>query len=489
MHDLIPLKVTQGIHASSYRTPHKVAVWHGDRSVTYKQLTNRMRRVSYAAFTDIHFQGNVALVAQNSIEFLEIFLGLADVGVPVVTINPKNTSREVIGSLVDSKTRVLFIDEKLYKDEYKQYVDVIITIGEEYESWLSKQQSLSKYPLVKESIFNIIYTSGTTGAPKGICISHRSRLLSFYTMAVDYGCMGTNDTILTLVSLSNGGGNTTTLSLLNSGGTVVLGTQVHPEYIMRMVEKYKVTCLMLVPVLIHMIVNTPSCSKYDSSSLKAVMGIAAPFNVDLKEKAVAFFGHKVWDLYASTECGPTTSLSPSLFKDNIASVGLPVSGSIVKIINDQGNECQPFEVGEIYAQTLTLFSGYLISGYLNRLDPSEFVTAEDLGYKDENGFLYILGRKNDMIISGGYNVYPEEVESILNTCPGVIESAVVGIPDDMWGEVVTAFIVGAPEIDPIMHCKNSLASYKIPRKIFYIDSIPRNDAGKILRKNLRKHYK
>lgn len=485
MYDLIPLKVTQGIHASSFRTPHKVAVWHGDRSVTYKQLTDRMRKVSYAAFTNIHFQGNVALVAQNSIEFLEIFLGLADVGVTVVTINPKSTSREVIGSLVDSKTRVLFIDEKLYKDEYKQYVDLIITIGEEYEGWLSKQQPLSKYPLVNDqSIFNIIYTSGTTGAPKGICISHRSRLLSFYTMAVDYSCMGTNDTILTLVSLSNGGGNTTTVSLLNSGGTVVLGTQVHPEYIMRMVEKYKVTCLMLVPVLIHMIVNTPSCNKYDSSSLKAVMGIAAPFNVELKEKAVAFFGHKVWDLYASTECGPTTSLSPSMFKNKISSVGLPMMGTTVKVINDSGDECQPHEVGEVYAQTLSLFSGYLNSGSVE-----EYVSAGDLGYKDEDGFLYILGRKNDLIISGGYNVYPEEVESILNTCPGIIESAVIGTPDDKWGEIVTAFIVGTPEIDPTMHCKNSLASYKIPRKIFYIDSIPRNAAGKILRKNLRIYYK
>ena len=485
MYDLISLKVTQGIHASSYRTPHKVAVWHGDRSVTYKQLTDRMRKVSYAAFTDMRFQGNVALIAQNSIEFLEIFLGLADVGVSVVTINPKNTSREVIGSLVDSKTRVLFIDEKLYKDEYKQYVDVVITIGKEYESWLSKQQSLSKYPLVKDqSIFNIICTSGTTGAPKGICISHRSRLLSFYTMAVDYGCMGTNDTILTLVSLSNGGGNTTTVSLLNSGGTVVLGTQVHPEYIMRMVEKYKVTCLMLVPVLIHMIVNTPSCSKYDSSSLKAVMCIAAPFNVDLKEKAVAFFGHKVWDLYASTECGPTTSLSPSMFKNKISSVGLPMMGTTVKVINESGDECQPHEVGEVYAQTLSLFSGYLNGGSVE-----EYVSAGDLGYRDEDGFLYILGRKNDMIITGGYNVYPEEVESVLNMCPGITESAVVGMADEKWGQVVTAFIVGQPTVDLDKHCRDNLASYKIPRDIRYIDSVPRSEAGKILRRELRKLYK
>lgn len=290
--------------------------------------------------------------------------------------------------------------------------------------------------------------------------------------------------MLCLASLSNGGGNGTTLAALNSGGTVILGTQVHPDYMMRMIEDYKITCAFIVPVLLHIILNTPSCNKFDRSSLRGIFSSAAPFNPDLKIKALEFFGNNIWDVFASTECGPTTALSPQMMRTHTASVGIPVSGSIVRVMNSNGNEASPYEVGEIYAQTLTMFSGYL-----NKDKPGEFVSAGDLGYKDPEGILYVVGRKNDMIITGGNNVYPEEVESIINKCPGVIESAVVGTPDDKWGEIVTAYVVGQPTVDIDQHCRDNLASYKIPRNIRYVDSIPRSEVGKILRKQLRNSYK
>ena len=486
MYDVVPFKVTNGIHASSSRTPHKVAIWYGDRSVSYKQLTNRMRQVSYAAFTDIRFQGNAAIVSTNSVEFLEVLLGLADVGVPVITINPKSTTREVLGYLQDSNTKVLFIEEKLYKEEYKQCCDLIITFGEEYESWINKHQMITQYPFVNDNtIFNIIYTSGTTGAPKGICMSHRSRLMSFFEMAIDYRQMNQNDVMLALASLSNGGGNGTALTILNNGGTIVLATQVHPDYMMRMIEKYKVTCAFIVPVLLHVILSTPSCRKYDRSSLKGLISSAAPFAPDLKLKALEFFGPIVYDVFASTECGPTTFQTPQEMVTHLNSVGRAVTGSTVKILNDKGGVAKPFEVGEIHAQTLTMFSGYLNK---DKSD-SQFISVGDLGYVDEDNYLYVVGRKNDMIITGGNNVYPEDVESVLNKCPGVIESAVVGTPDEKWGEIVTAFVVGGPTVDINQYCRDNLASYKIPRNIVYTDSIPKSDVGKILRKNLRNSYK
>lgn len=481
MNDLIPLRATHGIHSSSSRTPHKVAIRYGDRCVTYKELVDRMKRVSSGALA---FNGKVAIVAKNSIEYLEVLFGVSDVGIPVVTINPKNTQAEVIAALKDSDTKVLFIDESLLKDEYKNYVDTIITFGSQYDSWISGQQPIEQYnEFADDTIYNIVYTSGTTGAPKGICIPHRTRALLSITMALDYKTMGIDDTMLLLVSFFNGGGNGSLLTTLNNGGTVIIGTQMHPDYIMRMVETYSVTGLFLVPALTHMIVSTQSCHKYDRSSLKVIISIAAPFDTPLKKQALEFFNCDIWDLYGTTEHGPVTALKVGSNMP-IDSVGVPITFSTVKVVNDEGLECKPYEIGEVYGQTITMFRGYL-----NGKKAERFVAVGDLGYKDDDGYLFLVGRKNDLIISAGTNIYPEEVELILNKCPGVIESAVIGTPDDRWGEIVTVFIVGMPVVDPVIYCKENLASYKIPRKIFYIDSIPKNDVGKILRKNLRKHYK
>jgi acyl-CoA synthetase (AMP-forming)/AMP-acid ligase II len=290
--------------------------------------------------------------------------------------------------------------------------------------------------------------------------------------------------MLCISSLSNGGGNGSALATLNSGGTIILATQVHPDYIMRMIEQHKVTTMIAVPTVTSLIVNTPSCHKYDRSSLRSVISIAAPFVPELKLKALEFFGNIVYDVLGTTECGAITVQTPEQMKTHLSSVGQAVCGSIVKIIKEDGEVAEPYEVGEITSQTLSMFSGYLNKGGFD-----QFVSAGDLGYMDEDNYVYIVGRKNDMIITGGNNVYPEEVEAVLNSCPGVIESAVIGTPDDRWGEIVTAFVVGMPMADLYELCKNNLANYKIPRKLTFVDSIPKNEAGKILRKNLRNSYK
>ena len=484
------LKVTNGIHSSSSRTPDKVAVRHGDRFVTYKQLTDAMRRVSYAAFTDIRFQGNAAIIANNSIEFLEILLGLGDVGVPVITINPKSTPREIIAALTQCKVNVIFIDKKLYREEFKALAELVITIGEEYKSWLLEHNPLTMYPQISDdATFNIVYSSGTTGKPKGIIISHKSRTMSFIQMALDFGWSTVDEVMLCFASLSNGGGNASAIAILNNGGTIILATQVHPDYIMRMIETHKVTSMFTVPAVTDMIVTTPSCHKYDISSLRSIVSIAAPFPTLLKDKAVELFGNKIYDLYGTTEHGPVTVLRPNDFKRGIDSVGVPVTGCVVEIRREDGSIADVGEVGEIFASGQTGFSGYYMDTHTTRYDlitvDNEFVSAGDLGYIGQDGFLRIVGRKNDMIITGGNNVYPEEVEAVLNSCPGIIESAVIGTPDDRWGEIVTAFIVGMPMTDPYEYCKDNLASYKIPRKVSYVDSIPKNETGKILRRKLR----
>ncbi|MDC3266367.1 acyl--CoA ligase [bacterium] len=490
MNEIVSLKATHGLHSASKRQPDKTAVIFGARSVTYGELTSRMKRVSYAGFIDIRFQGNAAIVAQNSVEYLEVLLGLADVGVPVATINPKSTEREVLLALNDCSASVLFIDKKLYKESYSKVCKLVITFGEEYEEWISKHQEIKQYPFVPDSTtFAIVYSSGTTGAPKGIKHSHRSRTMISLTMAVDYDGMKSDDIMLALASLSNGGGCSTALACLTNGGTLVLGTQVHPDYMMRMIEQHRVTCAFIVPTLLHIIVNTQSCYQYDRSSLRCVFSSAAPFSANLKRKAIEFFGNIVYDVYASTECGPVSVLKPKNFQRAIHSVGQPVSGSTIEIRKEDGTIAGVGDVGEIYAKTLTLFNGYLTNSNSTNVNlkhvDNEFVSAGDLGYIGWDGYLYIVGRKSDMIITGGNNVYPEELESVINSCPGVIESAVVGMLHDRWGEVVVAFVVGTPTVDLFEYCRDNLASYKLPRKVNYVDSIPKSETGKILRRQLR----
>lgn len=446
-----------------------------------------MGRVSSAAIANPLFRGNVAIIANNSIEYVEALLGITDVGTTVATINPKSTPIEVTKILADCGARVLLIDPELYREEYGRLVDQVITFGDQYSRWRDSYQELplDKYPIFDDStIFSIVYTSGTTGSPKGLTHSHRKWMMLSLTMALDYNRMREGDITLTLASLSNGYGWGTSLVCLNSGGTVILGTQVHPDYIMRMIEQHKVTTMYTVPAVLNMIVNTRSVPKYNIGSLTGIISSSSFLPVDTKLKAIKLFGNIVYDQYASTECGPVAVAGPSLINKHPTAVGYPIYGSTIQIRRSDGHLAEPDEVGQIFAETLTMHSGLVNQG-----PPDRFISVGDLGYKDPSGLLYVVGRQDDMIITGGNKVHPEEVEAIINSCPGVVESAVVGIRDDIMGETVQAFIVGEPEIDIKQYCRQYLIQYKIPTQIQFLDSIPRTNTGKIVRGKLRNFYK
>lgn len=477
--DVTQSKATYGIHSSSYRTPHKVAVRYGDRSITYKQLVERIKLVTVAASINLEAYERAAIVSANSIEFIELLFGLVDAGITPVTLNPKNSSREIISSLQDSNTRVLFIEKSLYKEEYSLYIDIVIIFGDNFENWLQQYQGQVAKPK-DNPVYNIIYASGTTGNPRGICISHKTRIMTSLLMPMDHRCMQHDDVMLVFGSLSYGGGNVPVLATLFNGGTVILASMIHPDYILKTIEQYSVTCLYSLPSITYMLLNSDRIEKYDISSLKSFVSIAAPFNADLKQRALKAFGKIVYDVFASTECGPISTATPAMIETHPTSVGMPVTGCIVVIRKNDGSECQPMEVGEIFCNNLTIFSSYL-----NSPQPEGFVSVGDLGYKDQDGFIYLVGRKNDMINTSGYNVYPEEVETVINSCPGVIESAVIGLPNEKYGEVVTAYIVGQPTVDFNQYCKDNLAKYKIPKKVIKVESIPKTESGKILRKKLR----
>ncbi len=500
-----PVTITEGLRTSARRTPNKLAFTQEGREITHGQLIARINKVSNLGLgLGLQHGDRAALMSRNCIEYMEITCGLSEIGVAPAMINSGSIAAELAYVCNDSGARVLFVHADLVervRDAVPETVERIIVFDpgnsdSDYERLLAQAADTApQVPLEEWDVFSIPYTSGTTGKPKGVLLSHRSRVNHMlFAMAANYGCYTPEARPLANSPFHTGAGFINGLAGSFFGGTTHILEKYEPELMLRAVTERRITSMFMVPTHFHAMFNLGSgnLAKYDVSSLKAIHSNAAPLPQATKEIIVDYFGTNVlFESYGSTECGSVTSLRPEDQLRKIQCVGPPGPGVWLEIRDEKGAVQPPDQVGEVWVKNSWLFNGYwnmpeataeaLVEGWC---------TVGDLGRVDEEGFMYLVDRKKNMIISGGQNIFPREIEEVLHHHSTVAEAAVVGRRDDYWGEAVTAFVVlrpdqSATEDDLKTHCAEGLARYKLPKTFYFIDAMPKNAAGKILHRDLR----
>ncbi|MXW90371.1 MAG: AMP-binding protein [Rhodospirillaceae bacterium] len=495
-----PLTIATGMRAAAERTPEKIALREGERTLTYAALVDRIDRVS-AMVTDGFGLGpgdNAAILAPNCLEYIEIVAGASCAGVAVATLNPRLVGREIRYICDDCGARVLFVHASLaetVRDLTLDSVERIVVLGRDYDALLAEARPLRPAPLPEWSPFSISYTSGTTGEPKGVVLPHRSRVLTFYGMASEYGCYGPDDRYLATAPLFHGAGFAFAVAVVYFGGYCEILPGFDPERVIERLATERLGGTFFVPTHFHSVfaLERPVLERYRAfERLKAIVSNAAPLAQATKERIVDYFGEGVLhETYGSTEAGIVTNLRPADQLVKQRCVGLPFVASHVRLLDDDGREVAPGEVGELFSN-----SPYIFNGYWGKPEETaacfrgDWFSAGDMATRDEEGFVYLVDRKKDMVISGGINIYPREIEEILFRHPGVADVAVIGVPNEKWGEELKGFVVPQPGAAPEARaletfCREHLSPYKVPKTFEFTGALPRNAAGKVLKRKLR----
>ena len=497
-------------------------VYSGDRKVPQDELKTRsLRAASGFAAMGIGEDDSVALLLRNDIPFLEVTLGTMPIGAYAVPINWHFKSEEVRYILEDSDARVIVAHADLVAkldnwcpDDVKIFIvptppeiaeaykldpeDCAVQPGQvNWNSWL-EEQGIHDKPTVKDRA-SMIYTSGTTGQPKGVRKQPMSPGQSEKLALVAKRAFGLEPGMVSAMTgpLYHSAPNGYTRSAIAVGCDMILQPRFEPEELLATIEQYKITHIHVVPTMFIRLLRLPKDirDKYDVSSLKFVAHGAAPCPIDIKLKMMDWWGPVIYEYYGSTEAGVVTIGGPEDYRAKPGTVGKPYPGTDVQILNDDGKPLAANEVGEIYsALNATLqFTYHKNDEKRAEVGHDNMVTSGDIGYLDDDGFLFLCDRKRDMIISGGVNIYPAEIEGILIDAPGVKDCAVFGIPNEDFGESIAAAIQSEPGQDPnedeiITYLKEHLAGYKLPRLFTFHKELPREDSGKIFKRLLRDPY-
>jgi long-chain acyl-CoA synthetase len=481
------------------------ALIQDDRLVTYAQLDELMDRTAAALRRDgVQDRDVIAICAATSIEYAVTYLGALRAGVAVAPLAPSSTPESLAVMIADSGAKLLFLDRGV-ASELAQVADRIgaarvalddSDAGKPYREWLAPQGAAFEAVQVEPTQpFNIIYSSGTTGAPKGIVQSHRMRW--HHVRRGRY----TQDAV-TLVSTPLYS-NTTLVAFFPTiahGGTAVLMAKFDVVKFLELSQRYRVTHAMLVPVQYRRLMQHPDFDSYDLSSYVMKSCTSAPFAAELKAEVLKRWPGGLIEVFGMTEGGGSCLLICHEHPDKLHTVGQPAPGHDIRLIDDDGVEVPPGEKGEIVGSSPVMMNEYhnqpAKTAEAVWIDPSgkRFMRTGDIGRFDEDGFLILMDRKKDMIISGGFNIYPSDLEGVIKGHPAVAEVAVVGVASDRWGETPVAFVslqAGAQaSADEIRAWANErLGKTQRLSDLQVLEHLPRSHIGKILKRELRDDYK
>jgi long-chain acyl-CoA synthetase len=512
------MNLGDGLRTNSWRYPKKTAVVFEDRRLTYDELNRRANRLAHAMLgRGIKRQDKVALLMHNNLEFIEMYNGLARIGAISVPINFRLVPKEIAYVIDNADAVALIVGKELLESvDFSRLPNLkkenIFVLGDDipegFESYASLTEKMPdtepEVELSESDIFYFGYTSGTTGFPKGATIKTRNTLEVVRNAILRNAGRAqvdlTQRVFLAIMPLCHSNSIWASLITLWMGGTNVVfpSGKFDPEQVLATIDREKVTTSSMVPTMITRILDLPDeiKKKYDISSLSSLGSSSAPLHTKTKDLALEFFRNASFsEGYGSTETGALTTLRHKDQKRKVRSIGRPNPGIEIKLVDEEGKVIsEPGKVGILWAKTPAAFAGYYKDPQKTKeaID-GEWVTAGDMAFTDEEGFYFLADRKNDMIISGGENIYPREIEEVLVQHPAVGEAAVVGVPHEKWGEEVKAVVVlkegvEAREEEILEFCKTRLAGYKRPRSVDFVDDFPKTATGKILKRVLKQKY-
>jgi long-chain acyl-CoA synthetase len=486
-----------GIRSAAARSPRKTALTVGGQTMTFAALASRIDRFSHVVDVGLAIAPGrrIGIIAANRIEYVEIVCGASSAGVAVTTIGPTASAHEIAFIAEDADLEAIFVDaelEELVRAAAGNRVRHIIPFGPAYEALLARAvDEICQVAISDADVFCIPYTSGSTGRPKGVLLTHRGRVRAACGTAAEHGCYTPDDRALAITPLFHGAGLLALLTPLLFGASVRLMQKFDIEELLDAVQSFAATSTYMIPAHFAALIELgDKARRFNMSSLKAVMSGTSPLGQSAKEKVVDYFGEKLYERYGSTEGGVISCLRPRDQLRKLDCVGQPLPLTRVRALGPGGETLPPGEAGE-----LAVSSPYLFAGYLNLPDETarvlrgDWYVTGDVGRVDDEGYLYLVGRKNDMIISGGENIYPRELEEIIEAHEAVAACAVVGVPHKYWGEAVTAFVVlrdgRTVDADTLVGlCQQKLSRYKAPKDVRFVGDLPRNAMGKVLRGRL-----
>lgn len=498
--------------------PNNLAVVYGNQQSTYFQFNGRVNRLANALRNlGIMEHENVAILQYNCPQTLESLFACFKACCGAVPINFRLHPNEFAFIIDHSESAAVIVSHEFNESlisirdripKVRQFITLSGGQGEfvNYENLLRHQsERFTDIDVNPDQLAWLFYTSGTTGRPKGAVLTHRNLIAMTMNFYADI-CPGfsPNDVILHAGPLSHGSGLYALPNIGKAAANVLLKSKsFDAEQVFRLIEEYRVTNMFVAPTMLKLMIESLGEVKYDFSSLRSLNYGGGPMLVEDLKKAIEKLGPCLVQLYGQAESPMTITYLPDWEHDlegpaeklrRLSSAGFPRTDVEVRIFDNDDNELPAGEIGEIVTRSDLVMRGYwrdpdataktLRNGWLH---------TGDVGYIDENGYLFIMDRSKDMIISGGENIYPREIEEVIIKHPAVREVAVIGVPDAKWGEAVKAVVSvvsgeSLTEDEVIAFCKDHIASYKKPKSVDFVDGLPKNNYGKILKSVLRANY-
>jgi len=499
--------------------PKNTAALCGDLEESYEELYERSMRLANGLLSlGLERGDRVAVLMLNCHRFLELYYGTMFSGLVIVPLNIRWGAKEFAYALSDCSPKAFVLDATIY-EHLKPHIERLKLLGVEHFIFAAEEapdgmiayekllrQASPEDPGIEageDDLVGLFYTSGTTGNPKGVMLTHKNLMMNAYHAQISLDLSG-DSTYLHAAPMFHLADGAATFTVTWNGGIHAFVPRFDPEDVLRTIEAKRVTTVTLIPTMINWLLNHPGVKERDLSSLCHILYGASPMPVDRLKEAMEVFGCRFQQGYGMTEAAPLVTvlsaedheLAVREGKEEIlSSAGKPIPGVEVRIVDEEDRDVEPGQIGEIIIR-----GPNIMKGYWNKPEETEetlrggWYHSKDMARSDEEGYIYIIDRKDDMIITGGENVYSTEVEEVLYQHPAVLEAAVIGVPHPDWIQAVKAVVVlregkSSTEQELIDHCRQHLSPYKVPKSVDFVEELPKGGTGKILKSVLREKYR